>query len=86
MKKLIVIAILAIMAGCTANQRARNFGGTEQITLPPGQKLVIATWKQDNLWYLTEVMPKDYVPCDKEFVENSNYGVLEGRVIFHESK
>ena len=87
MKNVIVILfIVLITTACTENQRARNFGGTETIKLPAGQRLVIATWKQDNLWYLTEPMASDYSPRKKEFIENSSYGVLEGKVIFVESR
>ena len=90
MKKLkaviLVIAVAVTIASCTQNQRARNFGGTETVNLAKGQRLVIATWKQDNLWYLTEPMPADYIPQKKEFIENSSYGLMEGKVVFIESK
>lgn len=31
--------------GCTENQRAKNFGGNINYTLPSGAKLVNVTWK-----------------------------------------
>ncbi len=64
MKKLLfglVIACCAFMS-CTENQIARKLGGSMEITLKPGEKLMMATWKDDNLFYLTEPMDSDYVP------------------------
>jgi len=79
----------AILQGCTDNQRARSFGGTETIDLPKGQRLVNATWKGEkggaDLWYLTEPMPVGYVPQNKTFQEYSNLGIMNGTVIFVES-
>jgi len=87
MKKLILIISMALAAGaCTENQRARKFGGTEKITLPKGERLVLATWKGDNLWYLTEPMPEGYNPQNRTFKEKSNLGAMEGAVIFYETK
>jgi hypothetical protein len=87
MKKTIVIILIALLIGaCTENQRARNFGGTEKITLPKGERLVTATWKQDNLWYMTETMPEGYTPQTRTFKEKSSFGTLEGTVIFYETK
>jgi hypothetical protein len=56
------------------------------IELDPGQKLVNATWKEANLWYLTEPMESGYVPKTKVFKEDSRFGVMEGKVIFHEKR
>ncbi|MFN8989145.1 MAG: hypothetical protein ACK53H_09025 [Betaproteobacteria bacterium] len=87
MKKTIAIILIALSFGaCTENQRARNFGGTEKITLPKGERLVIAAWKQDNLWYLTEQMPEGYTPQTRTFKEKSSFGAMEGTVIFYETK
>ena len=43
----------------------RSFGGTMKIELEPGEKLVEATWKGDNIWYLVEPMDSDYTPKQK---------------------
>ncbi len=83
---LILIILATATISCTENQRARNFGGTETINLPKGEKLVVATWKETNLWYLTEPMDSSYVPKIKIFREESSYGMLEGTVTFVESK
>ena len=65
----------------------RNAGGTTKITLDPGEKLIEVTWKNDgDLWYLVEPMDSDYVPKTKIFKESSTLGVLEGKVIFVETR
>ncbi len=90
MKKLTTAMILGCIclfsAGCTENQRARQFGGTAHETLPAGQKLLVATWKQDSLWVLTRTMRAGEVPETYEFRESSSLGVVEGKVIITESK
>lgn len=90
MKKRIVIfglIVCAIVFSLTGfNWGARNFGGTMEIDLPEGYKLQEATWKDDELWYLIRPMHKDEYPEDWTLEEKSNMGVIEGTVIFHESK
>jgi hypothetical protein len=61
-------------------------GGTTKIELEPGEKLVEATWKGDDIWYLVEPMDSDYVPKIKTFKESSKIGVFEGKVIFYEKR
>ena len=82
------ILLLAFLCSCTDNTRSRIWGGKMTIELPKGQKLVEATWKGDgnSLWYLTEPMNADYTPKTKVFQEDSRFGVLEGSVVFVESK
>jgi len=79
---LIALALLAV--GCTQNQRARSFGGTAKITLPCNVKLVTATWKQDQLWYLTRPMETGEKAGTYQFHEESSYGLIQGDVIFTE--
>lgn len=86
MKKVFIIIILLFLISCTDNNRARNFGGKIEVKLPPGKKLIIATWKEAQLWYLTEDMPADYIPSNKEFHEDSQFGIWQGTVVFIESK
>lgn len=45
-----------------------------------------ATWNGENLFYLVEDMPRDYTPQDKELIESSEYGIIESKIIFHESR
>lgn len=88
MKKLTIIATITVAAfaltACTQNQRARQFGGTARIDLPPRKKLVNATFKQDDLWILTRDAKQGEKPERYEFVENSSWGILEGTVIITE--
>ena len=88
MKKSILLICLGfiLLIGCTSNSRARHWGGTMIINLPAGQELMEATWKDNNLFYLTRPMSEDYVPVTKTFQESSHYGVIEGTVIFVETK
>lgn len=81
-----MISILPIMAGCTANERAKQYGGTMQVNLPPGQKLVNATWKEGSqLWYLMRPMREGEKPEVVTFKEDSSFGLVEGTVVFTES-
>ena len=90
MKKIFTViafaALLFTCSSCTEHTRARTWGGTESITLDPGQKLVEVTWKENNIWYLTEPMEEGYVPKTKIFQEDSRFGVMEGKVIFTECR
>ena len=68
------------------SMRARTLGGDMTIHLKAGEKLMMATWKGEDLFYLTEPMEEGYVPKVKFFYENSSYGVLETTVKFVESR
>jgi hypothetical protein len=84
MKKLIALTLVVVtLFSCTANERARNYGGMEHITLDKGERLVNVTWKQDdNLWVLTK--QDSTKPSTYSFKEKSSFGVLEGEVIITE--
>ena len=86
MKKILFMFMLVFCLTSCDQLVTRNFGGTTKITLDPGEKLVEATWKEDNLWYLVEPMDSNYVPKTKVFKESSLYGALEGKVIFIENR
>jgi hypothetical protein len=87
MKQLILSLIAAFVAvSCTENERAKNFGGTQTINLPSGQKLQNATWKDTQLWYLTRPMHQDESAETWTFQEKSGFGLVEGKVILKESK
>ena len=89
MKKLIILSLFAVsmvaLISCD-NWKSRKWGGSTTITLPKGEKLIEATWKESSLWYLTEPMDTDYKPKTKTFREDSNFGILEGTVTFVESR
>ena len=86
MKKLIVILLMFLCLTSCDQSITRTMGGTTKIELEPGEKLVEATWKGDDIWYLVEPMDSDYVPKAKTFKESSRIGVLEGKVIFYEKR
>jgi hypothetical protein len=56
------------------------------INVEPGYKVTMATFKDGGMWYMVETMDDDYVPKDKILIEDSNWGVMEGKVTFHESR
>lgn len=81
----IIVGVIAfLVSGCTANSRAKNFGGTLTIDLPAGTKLVTATWKEAALWYLTRPARPGETPETLTFKEDSSWGLFEGKVIFTE--
>ena len=65
---------------------ARRYGGKLKIELPKGEKLMMATWKEANLFYLTEPMDSGYIPKKKVFRESSYFGVWESEITFIERK
>lgn len=88
MKNKFLIALLMLLSltlfQCTSNQRAKKWGGSYTIELKPGQKLVEATWKGDDLWYLTRERREGEYAETFYFKEDSSWGVLEGVVTFKE--
>ena len=73
-----LIVALAGLSSCTENSRAKRFGGTAEIVLPKGKKLVTATWKKNSLWYLTKDMAENDIAETYEFHEESSLGIMEG--------
>lgn len=80
------IFLFLFFNSCTQNQRAKNFGGKAEINLPENQKLINATWKDDNLWYLTQSMSEADSAETYTFQEASSFGILEGTYIIRERK
>jgi hypothetical protein len=78
MKKLILaVALVSLATSCTENSRARRWGGTEEISLKPNEKVLNVTWKENEMWICT----KDTVTGIVYFREKSSWGVMEGTVI-----
>ncbi len=72
-----VFIILLITSGCTENDRAKNWGGTMNISIPAGEEFVNATWKDADLWIIT----RDKANPNKFYMhESSNFGIMEGTV------
>lgn len=82
----VALTVLVVVGGCTEQSRVRNYGGQGSINLPRGEKLVVATWKEDNLWYLTRPMRAEETPETYTFRESSSWGVWEGTILIHETK
>ena len=73
----VVIICCVFFTGCLQNQRTRKFGGKEELKLKPNEKFINITWKENNLWVLTE----DTLTNIKYFRESSSWGVWEGEII-----
>lgn len=80
------VALLMSVTSCTEQKMARKYGGKMNIELPKGEKLMMATWKESNLFYLTEPMDSGYMPKKKVFRESSNFGIWEAEITFIERK
>jgi uncharacterized lipoprotein YehR (DUF1307 family) len=74
---IVTVITIILLSSCTQNARTRNFGGSEELQLKPNEVLINITWKENNMWVLTE----DTLTNIKYFRENSNWGVWEGEVI-----
>lgn len=83
---LFIIILFTTVVSCTKNQRVKHFGGTWTITLPQNQKLIVATWKDTNLWYMYRPIRENENPETLTFQEDSSFGILNGKVIFVENK
>lgn len=79
---LIAASLLSLLTGCE-NVIARQYGGHLDINLPACHRLVNATWKESDLWYLTEPMGSA-IPRNTTFREKSTFGQLEGSITFRE--
>lgn len=84
---IICIAVAILFAGgCTQNARTKAFGGSMTVELPKGTKLVNATWKESQMWYLTRPMHDGETAETFTFKEKSSFGMMEGTVTFKETK
>lgn len=83
---LFAAAISLTLFSCTGNVRAKYWGGTYKVELPAGQKLVDVTWKESSLWYMTRDIKNGETADTYTFKEESSFGIIEGKVIFIESK
>ena len=90
MKRVLWIIVFVVLVlgftNCTKQQRAKRWGGSATIDLPANEKLVIVTWKDNNLWLLTKKMTPIDSAESYRFLEESSWGILEGNVIIVEHK
>lgn len=77
--KLVLLFIVIILASCTENRMARNYGGTSSFTLEPNEKFINITWKGDDLWIIVQ----DTVSGIYYAKEKSSYGLMEGKIIIN---
>jgi hypothetical protein len=66
--------------------KVKGYGGTAEMYLKQGQKLIVMTWKDENLWILTRPMKDTDTAETYTFYEESSLGVMEGTYIVHEVK
>lgn len=78
--------LLITTISCTDNMKVKEYGGTAEMYLQKGEKLVVMTWKDDNLWLLTKPMIDTDIAETYTFYEESSFGVWEGTYIVHEVK
>jgi len=87
MKKVTISVFAMLMIGCTSNTDVHNYGGSEDVTLPAGQHFVDAYWDSgDHLWYVTRPMVATDQPTVYTMHEKSNFGSMQGTVVFRESR
>jgi hypothetical protein len=74
---MLVVAMLFTVSACTQNQRAKAWGGTMEVTVPPGEVFVNSTWKDADLWIITQNSATGIYYMH----EVSTWGIMEGTVI-----
>lgn len=63
---------------------AKIVGGKAIVTLPRGNKLVLVTWKHDNLWTLYRPFREGEFPEEYIYKESSMFGVMEATIVIRE--
>ena len=81
----ITVIVLAVSL-CSCQSMVKSYGGKMTLELPANQKLVMITWKDDSLWYLTKPVTEEDVAETYTFQQSSEWGVFEGTVTVVESK
>lgn len=80
----VVFGLLILNTSCTKNQRAKQFGGNIDYSIPANEKFVNITWKEDEMWIVT----RKRISTDKRevfyFTEKSSFGLMEGKVTLTE--
>lgn len=67
-----------VLTSCTDNVRTRMYGGKEDLVLQKNEIVVGATFKEADLWVITQ----DTVTGISYMREKSNWGILEGQITF----
>jgi hypothetical protein len=84
MKIFLSLFSILFLAHCTENERAKKYGGTMNVDLPPNTKFISATWKEDELWYIYRNRKNDEPPETFTMKEDSRFGIIQGKVNFTE--
>lgn len=80
MKKLLLVATMLLLAvSCTDNARTRNFGGVENVELQENEKFLNITWKDTNLWIITQ----DTLTGTYYAREKSSLGMMQGVIVIN---
>ncbi len=82
---LLLLAMVTLF-GCSSQEMAKKYGGTANIALQQGEKLVLMTWKGSNLWILTRPMTSSDKAETYTFRESSSFGIIEGKIVVTEKK
>ncbi len=82
----LALVVIVSLTACTEQQMAKQYGGTANIHIQQGEKLVMITWKADNLWILTRPMTDADKAETYTFKESSSYGIIQGKIIITEKK
>lgn len=86
MKPPVALVLLSLsFAGCQQSC-ARSWGGSANVDVEPGRKMVGASWKGDGeLWYLTRPAREGETAEDIVYQQSKSSGLFEGKVVFHET-
>lgn len=80
----VILSLFVLITACTEQSRTRLWGGSSTVDLPVNQKLVMATWKSNNLWFLTRDMRPEEKPETYSFSESASWGIYEGAITIKE--
>ena len=65
---------------------AKKVGGSANIELPPKSKLVLITWKGDNLWVLSRPFREGEKAETYTYQEDSKWGLIEAKIVIRETE
>ena len=65
---------------------AKKVGGSANIELPPKSKLVLLTWKGDNLWVLSRPFREGEKAETYTYQEDSKWGLIEAKIVIQETE
>lgn len=74
---MVAITLLAFGFISCENTLTRRFGGEMEYQLKPNEVFINITWKDENLWVVTQ----DTVTGLYYFREKSKYGGFEGSIV-----